>query len=85
METEIKIEVNRETVLKRIAPGDKWESLLSPGKILPTLTEALEYHYQLTAQTEFFISARKGIVEVIKEVEVEVEKPVQKYSLYGEY
>jgi hypothetical protein len=84
METETKIEISRETVLKRIAPGDKWEAVISPGTILPTLTDALEYYYQQTSQTEFFISARKGIVEVIKEVEVEVEKPVQKYSLYGE-
>jgi hypothetical protein len=48
------------------------------------LTDALEYHFQNTGQTEFFLSARKGTVEVIHTKEVKVEKPITKYSLYGE-
>jgi len=51
---------------------------------LDSLTDALEYHFQNTGQTEFFLSARKGTVEVIHTQEVKVEKPITKYSLYGE-
>jgi hypothetical protein len=51
---------------------------------LESLTDGLEYHFQKTGQTEFFLSARKGTVEVIYKEEVKVEKPITKYSLYGE-
>jgi hypothetical protein len=85
MITETKTEISREVVFNRVPPGDKWQPVTSPGTILPSLTEALEYHFQKTGETEFFLSARNGTVEVMKVNEVEVEKPVQKYSLYGEY
>lgn len=85
METETKTEISREVVFNRVPPGDKWQPVTSPGTILPSLTEALEYHFQKTGETEFFLSARNGTVEVMKVEEVEIEKPIQKYSLYGEY
>lgn len=85
MGTETKTEISREVVFNRVPPGDKWQPITSPGTILPSLTEALEYHFQKTGETEFFLSARNGTVEVMKVEEVEVEKPIQKYSLYGEY
>jgi hypothetical protein len=85
MATETKTEISREVVFNRVPPGDKWQPVTSPGTILPSLTEALEYHFQKTGETEFFLSARNGTIEVMKVKEVEVEKPVQKYSLYGEY
>jgi hypothetical protein len=85
MITETKTEISREVVFNRVPPGDKWQPVTSPGTILPSLTEALEYHFQKTGETEFFLSARNGTVEVMKVNEVEVEKPVQRYSLYGEY
>jgi hypothetical protein len=56
----------------------------SPSIVLESLTDALEYHFQKNGQTEFFLSARKGTVEVIYKEEVKVEKPITKYSLYGE-
>jgi hypothetical protein len=85
MATETKTEISREVVFNRVPPGDKWQPVTSPGTILPSLTEALEYHFQKTGETEFFLSARNGTVEVMTVKEVEVEKPVQRYSLYGEY
>lgn len=85
METETKTEISREVVFNRVPPGDKWQPVTSTGTILPSLTEALEYHFQKTGETEFFLSARNGTVEVMKVEEVEIEKPIQKYSLYGEY
>jgi hypothetical protein len=51
---------------------------------LESLTDALEYHFQNNGETQFFLDARKGTVEIIKTQEVRVEKPITKYSLYGE-
>jgi len=86
METEIKEQ--RELILKRVPPGDRWtfaDGVLSPGTkytIFPTLTDALESYYQLSGNTNFYIEARKGTVEIV--IEEEVEKPVKRFSLYGE-
>ncbi len=84
MAFETKVEEVKEVVLKRVPPGDRWSPVDSPSTILESLTDALEYHFQKNGQTEFFLSARKGTVEVIYKQEVQVEKTVTKYSLYGE-
>jgi hypothetical protein len=84
MAFETKLEEVKEVVLKRVPPGDRWSPVGSPSTVLESLTDALEYHFQNTGQTEFFLSARKGTVEVIYKQEVQVEKPITKYSLYGE-
>jgi hypothetical protein len=84
MGIETKIEEIKEVVMKRVPPGDRWSPVGSPSVTLDSLTDALEYHFQNTGQTEFFLSARKGTVEVIHTQEVQVEKPITKYSLYGE-
>jgi hypothetical protein len=81
METEIKSEMI--TALKRVPPGDRW--IFAEGThptIYPSLTDALEAWYQAEGETKFYIDARKGLVEVIVEEEVEI--PVKKFSLYGE-
>ena len=83
MGIETKIEEVKEVIMKRVPPGDRW-SPIGSSVILDSLTDALEYHFQNTGQTEFFLSARKGTVEVIHTQEVKVEKPITKYSLYGE-
>lgn len=84
MAIETKIEEVKEVVLKRVPPGDRWSPVDSSSIVLESLTDALEYHFQKTGQTEFFLSARKGTVEVIYKQEVQVQKPIQRYSLYGE-
>ena len=84
MAFETKIEEIKEVVLKRVPPGDRWTPVDSPSVVLESLTDALEYHFQKNGQTEFFLSARKGTVEVIYKEEIKVEKPITKYSLYGE-
>jgi pectin methylesterase-like acyl-CoA thioesterase len=81
MEKEIKEE--RELVLKRVPPGDRW--VFADGSqigVYPSLTDALEAWFQANGDTQFYIDARKGTVEIIYEEEVEV--PVKKFSLYGE-
>ena len=82
METEIKEQ--REVVLKRVPPGDRWVAVnaTQSSRVYPSLTDALEGHYQLTGETKFYMDARKGTVEVVSEQEVE--KPVKRFSLYGE-
>lgn len=81
MEKELKEQ--KELVLKRVPPGDRWA--FANGKnsaIYPSLTDALEGWYQINGDTNFYIEARNGTVEIIKQEEVEI--PVKRFSLYGE-
>jgi hypothetical protein len=81
MEKELKEQ--KELVLKRVPPGDRW--IFANGKnsaVYPSLTDALESWYQNFGDTNFYIEARKGTVEIIKQEEVEI--PVKRFSLYGE-
>ena len=81
MEKELKEQ--KELVLKRVPPGDRW--IFANGKnsaVYPSLTDALEAWYQTNGDTNFYIEARKGTVEIIKQEEVEI--PVKRFSLYGE-
>jgi hypothetical protein len=81
MEKELKEQ--KELILKRVPPGDRW--IFADGKnsaVYPSLTDALEAWYQNFGDTNFYIEARKGTVEIIKQEEVE--KPVKRFSLYGE-
>ena len=82
METEI-IE-QTELALKRVPPGDRWvfANATASSLVYPSLTDALEAWYQMNGDTNFYIDARKGTVEIV--IEQEVEKPVKKFSLYGE-
>ena len=81
MEKELKEQ--KELVLKRVPPGDRW--IFANGKnsaVYPSLTDALEAWYQTNGDTNFYIEARKGTVEIIKQEEVDI--PVKRFSLYGE-
>jgi hypothetical protein len=81
MEKELKEQ--KELVLERVPPGDRW--IFADGKnsaVYPSLTDALEGWYQTNGDTNFYIEARKGTVEIIKQEEVEI--PVKRFSLYGE-
>ena len=82
METQIKEQ--KVLILKRVPPGDRW--VFAKGNkdavIYPTLTDALEAWFQNTGDTNFYIEARNGTVEIIKQEEVEI--PTRTFSLYGE-
>jgi hypothetical protein len=81
MEKELKEE--KVLVLKRVPPGDRW--IFADGSqksIYPSLTDALEAWYQINGDTNFYIEAKKGIIEIVKQAEVE--KVVKRFSLYGE-
>lgn len=81
---EIEIKQQKELVLKRVPPGDRWvfANATKNSLVYPSLTDALEAWFQNTGDTNFYIEARKGTVEIVKEEEVE--KPTRKFSLYGE-
>jgi hypothetical protein len=81
MEKELKEQ--KELVLKRVPPGDRWA--FANGKnsaVYPSLTDALEGWYQINGDTNFYIEARNGTVEIIRQEDVEI--PVKRFSLYGE-
>ena len=80
METEIKEQ--KELVLKRVPPGDRWVFADVGKTVYSSLTDALEAWYQENNDTQFFMDARKGTVEIV--TSVKVEKPTKKFSLYGE-
>lgn len=80
MEKEIKEQ--KELVLKRVPPGDRWVFAEGRSPIFASLTDALEAWYQEHGDTKFYMDARKGTVEVVMEEEVEI--PVKRFSLYGE-
>ena len=81
MEKELKEE--KILVLKRVPPGDRWVFADGSQKdIYPSLTDALEAWYQTNGDTQFFMDARRGTVEIV--TSVKVEKATKKFSLYGE-
>lgn len=85
------LEIEKKVVLQRFPPGDRWFEPSNQQLIFDTLTDALEHVFQTHGHTEFFISARRGIVEILnvgeREEEVIVEVPKEepkRYSLYDE-
>jgi hypothetical protein len=80
---EVEIKEQKIQVLKRVPPGDRWVFAdLKNSAVYPSLTDALESWYQTNGDTQFFMDARRGTVEIIKQEEIE--KPTKKFSLYGE-
>jgi hypothetical protein len=84
MNTKTETLEKRVVVMKRIPPGDRWAILPDTNTIFNSLTDVLEEYFQINGETEFFISAKDGTVSIIRNEEVIIEKPIQKYSLYGE-
>ena len=81
----VKVEIKVQ-VAKRVPPGDRWTPLDNETVILESLTDVLEYVFQKTGKTQFYMDAREGFVYVVdtEEKVIEVEPP-KTWSLYGEY
>jgi hypothetical protein len=80
---EVEIKEQKIQVLKRVPPGDRWIFAdLKNSAVYPSLTDALEAWYQTNGDTQFFMDARRGTVEIV--TSVKVEKATKKFSLYGE-
>jgi hypothetical protein len=77
---EIKVEVGR-----RVKPGDRWNPVDNKDIIFDSLTDLLEYVYQKSGHTQFFMDAKKGITYVIETEDKIIPPPlVKRYSLYDE-
>jgi hypothetical protein len=72
-------------IAKRVPPGDRWQPLDNPQVTLQSLTEVLEYVYQKTGNTQFYMDAREGFTYIIDTEERVIQpEPEKKWSLYGE-
>ena len=72
-------------IAKRVPPGDRWQPLDNPQITLQSLTEVLEYVYQKTGNTQFYMDAREGFTYIIDTEERVIQpEPEKKWSLYGE-
>jgi hypothetical protein len=72
-------------IAKRVPPGDKWQPLDNPQVTLQSLTEVLEYIYQKTGNTQFYMDAREGYTYIVDTEEKIIQpEPEKKWSLYGE-
>lgn len=80
-----RIEEVKTKVAKRVPPGDQWQPLDNPTLVLESLTDVLEYIYQKTDKTQFFMDAREGFVYTIDSEVIEIPVvPPKRFSLYGE-
>jgi hypothetical protein len=81
IEEEVKIRV-----AKRVPPGDRWTPLDNSTLVLDSLTDILEYVFQSSGKTQFYMDAREGYVYIIDTEEKVIQpEPDKKWSLYGEY
>lgn len=84
-EIEIKEEEIKTKVAKRYPPGDRWSPLSNTTVVLDSLTDCLEFIYQDTGKTQFYMDAREGYVYIVDKEEVIIEpEPEKRWSLYGE-
>jgi hypothetical protein len=84
-EPEIVKEEVKSKVAKRVPPGDKWQPLDNPQVTLQSLTEVLEYVFQKTGNTQFYMDAREGYTYIVDTEERIIQpQPEKKWSLYGE-
>ena len=84
-EPQIKQEEIKTKVAKRVPPGDRRAPLSNTTVVLDSLTDVLEFIYQDTGTTQFYMDAREGFVYVVDTEEVVIEpEPEKRWSLYGE-
>lgn len=84
-EPQIKEEEVKTKVAKRFPPGDRWSPLSNTTVLLDSLTDCLEFIYQDTGKTQFYMDAREGYVYIVDKEEIVIEpEPEKKWSLYGE-
>jgi hypothetical protein len=84
-ELEIVKEEVKTKIAKRVPPGDRWQPLDNPQVTLQSLTEVLEYVYQKTGNTQFYMDAREGFTYIVDTEERIIQpEPEKKWSLYGE-
>lgn len=84
MYSDTEVKEQKEVIYKRVPPGDRWTRAdgSNASLVYPSLTDALEAWYQDAGDTQFYIDARRGVIEII--FEEKVAKEIKKFSIYGE-
>jgi hypothetical protein len=76
-------------ILKRFPPGDRWVPIDEDTPILSSLTEGIEWVYQIRPEkpTDYVLKAKEGLVYIYSEEELPEPEPPQPktYNIYGEY
>jgi len=84
-ESQIKEVEVKTKVAKRFPPGDRWSPLSNTTVVLDSLTDVLEFIYQDTGKTQFYMDASEGYVYIVDKEEIIIEPELEKkWSLYGE-
>ena len=84
-EPEVVKEEVKTKVAQRVPPGDRWTPLSNTTVVLDSLTDVLEFIYQDTGKTQFYMDAKEGFVYVVDTEEIVIEaEPEKRWSLYGE-
>ena len=84
-EPQIQIDEVKTKVAKRVPPGDRWCPLSNSTVVLDSLTDCLEFIYQDTGKTQFYMDAKEGFVYLVDTEEIIIEaEPEKRWSLYGE-
>ena len=60
-EPQIQEEEVKTKVAQRVPPGDRWAPLSNTTVLLDSLTDVLEFIYQDTGKTQFYMDAREGL------------------------
>lgn len=72
----------------REPPGDRWKCVFDGANdsiIFDSLIDSLEYIFQKTGSTQFFMDSKKGITYIINTEETVIPPtPIKTFSLYGE-
>ena len=84
-EPEVVKEEVKTKVAQRVPPGDRWTPLSNTTVVLDSLTDVLEFIYQDTGKTQFYMDAKEGFVYVVDTEEIVIEaEPEKRRSIYGE-
>ena len=70
-------------VLLRVPPGDRWRPVGSTDVIFESLTDGLEWCYQKSGCRDYHLAALDGKVYSINQVE-KAPEPIKTFNLYGE-
>jgi hypothetical protein len=70
-------------VLLRVPPGDRWRPVGSTDVVFESLTDGLEWCYQKSGCRDYHLAALDGKVYSIDKVEKKPE-PIKTFNLYGE-
>tara|TARA_R100001082_G_C4248964_1_gene110614 strand:- start:231 stop:488 length:258 start_codon:yes stop_codon:yes gene_type:complete len=80
-------DIKLKQVLTRLAPGDRWTPSDAETPIFESLTEGIEFVFQMSGEKDYVLKAGEGKVYIYHEQDImEPEpEPPKRYNLYGEF